>query len=155
MTESQQCVNLVKEFEGFKAAPYLDSAGISTIGYGTTKYPNGINVELSDDPITEEQATEYLKWYLDICATRISQLITADLFQCQFDALCSLSYNIGITSFANSILLKTINNDPNDLTNIQTQFMRWTYAKGVIINGLVSRRKSEYQLYSSNTPIIN
>ena len=32
---------LIKDFEKFRADPYLDSVGVPTIGYGTTQYPDG------------------------------------------------------------------------------------------------------------------
>jgi lysozyme len=148
MIESQQCIELIKSMEGFKSTPYKCSANIPTIGYGTTKYPNGNLVVMTDAAITEIQASEYLQWYVNICANKLSQCITVELSQCQFDALCSFAYNIGVNSFINSTLIKIVNNDPNDVLNIEAQFMRWVYAKGRLINGLVNRRKAEYKLYS-------
>ena len=32
---------LIRRWEGFRAAPYLDSAGVPTIGYGTIRYEDG------------------------------------------------------------------------------------------------------------------
>ncbi len=150
MIPSPQCIDLIKTFEGFKSVPYLDVAGIPTIGYGTTKYPNGQSVTLADLAINEVQATEYLQWYVDICNNQLTKLIKVELLQCQLDALVSFAYNIGITSFRESTLLKTINNNPNDYINIQAQFMRWVYVKKRTIIGLINRRKAEYKLYASS-----
>src|SRR5690625_6642673 len=41
---SMQAVELIKEMESFRAKPYIDAAGVATIGYGTTVYPNGDSV---------------------------------------------------------------------------------------------------------------
>src|SRR5690625_7159272 len=58
---SMQAVELIKEMESFRAKPYIDAAGVATIGYGTTVYPNGDSVSMKDRPISREEATMYLK----------------------------------------------------------------------------------------------
>ena len=45
--------------EGLKLKPYLCSAGVPTIGIGSTIYPDGTRVTMLDKEITEEQANEY------------------------------------------------------------------------------------------------
>jgi lysozyme len=68
------------------------------------------------------------------------------LNQNQFDAVSSLVYNIGIGAFENSTLLKKIRYNPND-PDIRTQFGRWIYNDGKILDDLVKRRKEEADLY--------
>ena len=34
-------IDMIKSFEGFRSAPYKCPAGIPTIGYGATFYPDG------------------------------------------------------------------------------------------------------------------
>ena len=63
---------LIKKYEGFSSKPYLCPAGVATIGYGTTRYPDGTKVSMVDEPITEEQATAYLNSY--VINTILSQL---------------------------------------------------------------------------------
>ena len=46
MKTSENGVNFIKGFEGFRNKPYLCSAGVPTIGYGTTLYPDGVKVSL-------------------------------------------------------------------------------------------------------------
>lgn len=55
---------IIEDFEGFSPKPYKCPAGVWTIGYGTTVYPNGIPVKSTDKAITEPQATEFLKQLL-------------------------------------------------------------------------------------------
>lgn len=147
MIPSPQCIDFIKTLEGFKSEPYGDVGGRATIGYGTTRYPNGQRVTLADLAINQVQATEYLQWDVDIINNTFTKLIKVELLQCQLDALVSFVYNIGIGAFSESTILKTINNNPNDYINIQAQFMRWVYVKKII--KLINRRKAEYKLYAS------
>lgn len=57
MSISNNCVNIVKEFEGFRSKPYKCSAGIPTIGYGSTFY---INDEELPEPYTLNRMFERL-----------------------------------------------------------------------------------------------
>ena len=41
MKTSKKGLELIKKYEGFEAKPYLDIAGVPTIGYGATYYQNG------------------------------------------------------------------------------------------------------------------
>ena len=43
-------LDIIKEFEGFRSSPYLDSGGVATIGYGTTHF-NKRPVTMSDHSI--------------------------------------------------------------------------------------------------------
>ena len=59
---SQEAVDLIKHFEGLRLTPYLCSAGVPTIGYGSTFYEDGRKVSLQDPPITKERAEELLQF---------------------------------------------------------------------------------------------
>lgn len=135
--------------EGIKLKPYLDSAGIPTIGIGCTWYPGGRKVTLNDKPLDNEQVA----WEL-FDAVNESYLMTVysttrdDINQNQFNALISLCYNIGSGNFKSSTVLKLVNNNPND-TNIIVAFCRWRFAT---VDGskkpiLLGRRKREAELY--------
>jgi lysozyme len=149
MQPSNNCISLIKQFEGFRSKPYLCPANVATIGYGTTIYPNNVKVQLIDNAITEQQATEYLIDHVNKSTNKLNQFIKVELSQCQYDALCDFVYNVGLSAFVNSTLLKVVNNNPNDFINIQTNFMKWIYANSKIITGLQNRRKAEYNLYAS------
>ena len=62
MNISEKGLSFVKKFEGFSSVPYQDIVGIWTIGYGNTYYENKIRVTAQDPPITEERATQLLKY---------------------------------------------------------------------------------------------
>jgi len=148
MRLSQNGLTLIKKFEGFRSHPYLCSAGIPTIGYGSTYYENGVRVKLSDSPISEEWAEELLKKNVVHYDVAVNSLTRDDITQNQYDALVSFAYNVGVTNFKNSTLLKRVNANPKD-PNITNQFMKWIRAGGRVIKGLILRRKEEAQLYFS------
>lgn len=144
---SSMLSDLVKKFEGLKLKAYKDIAGVWTIGYGLTRYPNGQKVKEGDN-ISQEQANEYLKQTLQKFAQDVEDSIKSKVNNKQFSALVSFAYNVGITAFRESTLLKLVNKNPND-PNIKQEFMRWTYAKGKQVEGLRKRRELESNLYFS------
>lgn len=149
--------NFIKNFEGLKLNPYKCSAGVPTIGYGTTVYPNGVKVTMKDNPITKEQANEYFlhdlsKFEKDLCFLLGKKL--EEINQNKFNALLSFGYNLGMDIDVDSIpeglgdstLLKKVLANPNDPT-IRGQFLLWNKANGKVVNGLTIRRAAEAELY--------
>jgi lysozyme len=148
MKTSEKGIGLIKKFEGFRAKPYLCSAGVPTIGYGTTRYNNNKKVTLADRPITEEKATEILLKQLEPREFIISHNVKKELTQDQFDALVSFVYNVGAENFLSSTLLKVINKSPRSI-QIEKEFAKWIYAGKKQIKGLILRRNEETNLYFS------
>lgn len=142
MKPSQACVDLVKEFEGFRANAYLCPAGVATIGFGTTE-----NVKLGDT-VTEQEAEELLMNDLIEAAAAIDDLVDVPINQNQYDALTSLVYNIGREAFRNSTLLRLLNGGKG-VHEVGTQFLRWNKAGGKVLAGLSRRRAAEAVLFES------
>ncbi len=148
--------NLIKSFEGLRLKPYLCSAGVPTIGYGNTYYPNGKKVTLKDNPITEEYADTIFRFVADLFAKDVNSLIKSKVTQNQFNALVSFAYNVGTDIDADDIpeglgdstLLKKVNANPADKT-IANEFAKWNKANGKPIEGLTRRRLKESQVYFS------
>jgi lysozyme len=150
MDISYKGIKLITSFEGFVNKPYLDVIGKCTIGYGTTIYPNGVKVSMTDKPITLEQAKEYLMHDLQKFEKGVNELIgKTKLNQNQFDALVSFAYNCGLGNLKTSTLLKLVKAMPTSEA-IFNQFLRWNKAGGKEISGLTRRRKAEAELYYSN-----
>lgn len=145
---SAKGLNLIKQFEGFLAKPYKCPAGIPTIGYGATYYPNGLKVTMSDKAITEGQASTMLMNMLRTYEKSVDSFCRDDINQNQFDALCAFAYNVGINALKNSTLLKKVNKNPQDVT-IRNEFLKWNKANGRALNGLTNRRIAEADLYES------
>lgn len=146
MRISEKGLNHLKKCEGWRNSPYFDSAGIPTIGYGFTYYPNGRRVKITDEPITLTEGNNMLKLIVRPFEKWVSKLVTSPLSQHQFDALVSFCYNVGQGNFGESTLLKKVNENPNDST-IQDEFKRWVYAGGKKSKGLKKRRNKEAYLY--------
>lgn len=148
----QKGLDLIKEFEGFESKPYLCPAKIPTIGWGSTFYPDGTKVKLTDEPITQSEGEILLKETVKPFETAIVKNVSAKLNQNQFDALVSFAFNVGIANFKSSTLLKKVNQNPNQLT-IGSEFAKWNKAtvkgKKVELKGLIRRRKAESDLYFS------
>lgn len=144
---------LVKEnaSDSTKVYPYKDSSGNPTIGYGNRFYFDGTPVKLSDSPITLLQAKKLFSKTLSDFSKNVARLVTSTVTQNQFDALVSFAYNVGITAFQNSQLLKVVNTNPNNNTEIELQFHRWKWetVKGqkVVNEGLLNRRVKEFNHY--------
>jgi lysozyme len=139
-------IELIKSMEGFRSAPYKCPAGIPTIGYGATFYPDGTKVTMSDAAITEVHGTDLLRSMLASFERYVDSYCRDDINQNQFDALVSFAYNLGPANLKSSTLLKKVNANPADET-IRAEFMKWTKAGGRVLRGLVRRREAEANLY--------
>jgi lysozyme len=148
MQPSMTALTLIKEFETFSSEPYKNPSGIPTIGYGTITYPNGKRVTMEDRPITEEEATLcLLSHIINEIIPILTKYIKVSLSQNQIDALISLIYNIGISNFKESNLLKKINAIlPIDL--IKREWMKWIRERDKVSGGRMRRRNKEFSLFS-------
>lgn len=145
-------LTLIKTFEGLKLTPYPCQSGKPTIGYGTTVYPDGRRIKMTDPAITENIATAYLMHDISNAESHILRLVTKPLTANQFSALVSFVYNAGSGNFKRSTMLKKININPDDV-KIHNEFMKWVKITDpktgikVISKGLVRRRQAESVLY--------
>ena len=137
---------MIKSFEGFVGKPYKCPAGIPTIGYGATFYPDGKKVTMTDAVLTEEKATELLSHMLISFEKYVDSYCVDTITQNQFDALVSFAYNLGPANLKASTLLKKVNANPAD-ESIRLEFMKWVKAGGKTLKGLVRRREAEANLY--------
>ncbi len=148
MQISEKGLNLIKKFEGLTLKPYLDVVNVPTIGYGSTYYENGMLVTLDDDSISEQRATEILKFTTDkMYGSFVNKAVKVKLNQNQFDALVSFAYNLGNGNLQQSTLLKKVNN--NDFIGASLEFEKWNKAGGKVLSGLTKRRTAEKELFLS------
>ena len=136
-------IDLIKEFEGFRNKAYQCSAGVWTIGYGTTVV-NGVPVK-KGDTCTVEEAEEYLATDIDNFLTSIEDSIIIELSQNQIDAIGCFTYNVGVGAFKKSTLLKKIN--ASDFDGAANEFLKWNKAGGQVLAGLTRRREAERKLF--------
>ncbi|EAC0175855.1 lysozyme [Salmonella enterica] len=145
MQISSNGITKLKREEGEKLKAYLDSRGIPTIGVGHTGKVDGKQVALGMT-ITADKSSELLKADLRWVEDAIGSLVRSPLNQNQYDALCSLIFNIGKTAFAGSTVLRQLN-----LNNYQAAadaFLLWKKA-GNDPDILLPRRQRERALFLS------
>jgi lysozyme len=140
MKVSQNCIDLVKFFEGFEPKAYLCPANVWTIGYGRTK-----NVKEGDE-LTEPQAERDLFEELDEFAEQVLNSVKVDLEQNELDALTSWTYNLGVGNLRSSTLLKKLNS--GDKNSVPSEMIRWNKAAGKVLAGLTRRREAEAKLWA-------
>lgn len=96
---------------------------------------------------TQEQADEALKWDLYRVYAPVRVLVGNGTSIHQLEAMASLAYNIGISAFRKSTLLKKFNKE--DVLGAADQFLVWNKVKGKVVDGLTNRRKKERELFLS------
>ncbi|MDE1161930.1 MAG: lysozyme [Acidobacteriaceae bacterium] len=132
---------LTKSFEGLRLKAYRDSAGVWTIGYGSTTNVRAGMV------ITQEEADDRLRSDMATAEHAVDIGVRVPLDQNQYDALCDFAYNIGIGNFLHSTLRELLN--AGKFADAALEFSKWTKAGGKVLPGLVSRRAAEAALFNS------
>jgi lysozyme len=145
MKFSTNGLELLKKLEGFRAKPYPDSGGKMTVGYGHLIVPgDGVAVGDIIDPM---KATELLTKDVQRTVDGVNDNVTSIITQNQFDALVIFAYNVGVSAFKNSTLLKMLK--AGDVAGASEQFLRWDKVNGVSIPGLRTRRVAEQTLFNT------
>jgi len=140
-------LNLIKKWEGLRLSAYLCAAGVPTIGYGSTRYPNGKKVMLGEKLTGEKEATQLLLATLAPFEDAVNKHLP-NLNQCQFDALVAFSYNVGTGALVKSTLMRKAKANSAD-PSIVDEFLKWNKAGGKALTGLTNRRREEANLYFS------
>ena len=130
---------IIKQFEGFRADAYQDVVGVWTIGYGFTR---GVQ---PGQHMTPAQADARLITELLGYEQAVLSGCTLAPNQNQFDAMCSLAWNIGVGGFLRSTVLKAHNQ--GDAQSASRAFGLWNRAGGREWAGLTRRRAAEAALY--------
>jgi lysozyme len=143
MKISEKGLKLIKEFEGLKLSPYLCSANVPTIGYGSTRYEDGSRVKLTDKAITKERAETLLMYTMKEFERIVLSKVRVTLTQNQFDALVSHTYNTG----GSDGLFKLVNNKASEALIRDWFENRYITAAGVVQRGLIRRRKAEADMF--------
>ncbi|OWP74047.1 hypothetical protein BWK62_15170 [Flavobacterium oreochromis] len=153
---SEKGIQFIKNWESFKSKPYNDSEGYCTIGYGHLIEKNKCeNISIPrkfKNGITEPEAAELFKSKLIEFEKAIQRDIQVPLYQYEFDALVSLTFNTG-ENFLNT------GGARNGETQIKKKINNKEYEAGAdemadVTNGgtsgLVQRRKAEINIFKTN-----
>lgn len=131
----------VKNRDGEHVA-YYDAVGIPTACYGQTGrdlYDRVIKVgtTYSEDECIIMLSRSIPKYEREV--ERYTQVPFASTYQKA--ALISFAYNVGTGNYSSSTLLKELNKGNHD--EACEQLLRWKYAGGKVLPGLVKRRADE------------
>ncbi len=115
-----------------------------TIGYGRkltpqSFFPNGISESDADTMLTDDIAD---------AERAVRSAVKVPLTQSQYDALVSLTYNIGSGNLRGSQLLRDLNG--SNYTGAANRFTDWSYSQGQFVQGLNNRRKDEQKFFNSS-----
>ena len=125
--------------------PYYDPVGLPTIGYGHL-LSRVAWAPLDQFPaITVSQAEALLRSDLMKAAGAVMRMVQVKLNANQIAALIDFVFNAGAGNFEISTLRRVINR--GDFAAVPGQLMRWVYAKGIKLPGLVKRRRAEAELW--------
>lgn len=124
--------------EGYRETAYLPTPqDVPTIGFGTT---GGVK---PGDKITPERALVRLLGDAGKFEQAVKQCADVPLFQHEFDAYVSLTYNIGSGAFCSSTLVRKLK--AGDYAGACREILRWDKQAGRVLPGLTKRRQQEYQ----------
>ena len=134
--------------EGYSSKAIQPVKGdVPTIGFGTTE---GVR---PGDTITPPVALQRALRDVMKFEGALKRCVTVPLYQHEYDAFISFSYNVGSTAFCQSTLVKKLN--AGDYTGACAQLLNWTFYKGRncalpesrrLCGGLATRRQQEYAL---------
>lgn len=146
MKTSSKGIDFIKSFEilQLKAYKAVQTEHYYTIGYGHY----GPDV-IPGTTITETEAERLLAEDLADTERAVSNATAGwGLKQCQFDALVSLAFNVGVNAFQNSTLLKLVKQGADEAT-IRAEFGKWCHSGGRVLKGLQRRRQAEADVFFS------
>lgn len=154
MRMSEKGRRLITEWEGSKREAYEDEAGYLTIGVGhkltRSELTSGkLCIACRDvrwrHGLTEEQVGDLLGQDLRRYEQVADEAVTVTVSQHQFDALVSFCFNVGVSAFRRSTLVRLLNSGLYD--EVPGQLSRWVYAGGRVVQGLRNRREKEINLW--------
>jgi len=164
MRVSERAITMIKHHEGFRTRPYRCPARLWTIGVGHVLYPDQAEIPSTPEGIIRrkeyplrpednrafsvEEINELLRKDLSRFERGVSIYCPGRLSQSEFDALVSFSFNLGLGTLQRSTLRQKVNR--GDYKNAAEEFLKYTKAGGIILKGLVNRRKDERELFLSS-----
>ncbi len=140
---SEKGLALTKSFEGLRLEAYRDCAGVWTVGYGHT----GVGVA-EGLTVTDGEAEVLLLSDLEDAVACVNRKVMVAISQSQFDAMVDFCFNAGRGNFLQSTLLRKVN--AGDFEGAAAQFGLWVHAGGVVVPGLVRRRKAEAAMFANS-----
>lgn len=142
---SPRGAHFIGRYEGWRDEPYNDAVNNATIGFGHLIHMGPVTPHDVTEwgTITMAHGIQMLQSDASIAETAIEHYITRALAQCERDALASFAFNCGGGSLAGSVGHAV--NAKQDPTSALEQY---DHAGHRVLEGLLTRRKSEATLYT-------
>jgi len=132
----------IASHEGYKDTAYIPVPGdVATIGFGSTTNSDGSRVALGQrtNPIS---SLKRLGEHVEVFEDAVRRCAPVPMYQYEFDAYVSLTYNIGANAFCKSTLSKKLM--AYDYEGACKEILKWDKFKGNALPGLTKRRIEEY-----------
>lgn len=134
---------IIGNAEGCRREPYKCPADVLTVGIGSTEY-SGLPIE-PKRIYTDLEIAERWKNDIQVAEKCVNQYGNGrNLPQSVFDAVTSITFNVGCGAMRKSTMFKYLN--AGKYAQACNEFPRWTRAGGRVLPGLVSRREKEKAL---------
>lgn len=138
MKTSQEGINLIKRFEGYRDTVYLDAVGVATCGYGHTA---GLTKSMVGKKFSQAQIDQWLKEDLAKFEKKVDKYdFVYHWSQAEYDSMVCFAYNIGSIDQLTAKGTRT-------RQQIADAMLNYTKAGGKVLNGLVKRRQAERELF--------
>jgi lysozyme len=145
MNISAEGLKLIRHFEGVRNRPYRCAAGLFTVGVGHLIGDGKSLPESWNRTFTEEEINDLLANDIRKFERGIRMYIKVPLRQCEYDALCSFAFNLGLGTLQRSTLRQKINR--GDKEGAAKTLLKYCYAGGKVVRGLQIRRQAEYKMF--------
>jgi len=162
MKVSDKGIILIKHHEGFRNKPYQCAALLWTIGYGHVLYQDQAKIpstligmaERKSYPLKPQDNRTWSNEEIDALLKRdlsrfelgvCKMLPSVQLKQCEFDALVSFSFNLGLGTFQRSTIRQALLR--GDKEAAMESLVKYCKAGGKILKGLQNRRLDEKRLF--------
>ena len=142
MTASQEIIDVIKDFEGFRSKAYWDNSQWS-VGYGTRCSGSGV-------PVTSAEAEKLLRKVIEDTygpvVNNFCKKIGKQPNQQQFDALLDLTYNVG-GSWPPGSAVPDVLTGPTTALELVKGFGAWSRSGGGVSYVHVNRRIREALIF--------
>ena len=145
MSALSLAAEMAKPFEGLRLSPYHDPVGYPTIGYGHLLSREAWAPLSKWQPISLEEAEELLKQDMAKAAASVARLCPVEMADECRAALIDFTYNVGAGNLQASTLRRLVLR--GEMEEAADQFLRWVFARGVKLPGLVRRRRANKELF--------
>jgi GH24 family phage-related lysozyme (muramidase) len=151
---SSRGATFIAAYEGYRSTAYDDAGGHCTIGYGHLIHRGGCTAgdRARWGTLGSDRALALLWQDAETYAAGVrASLPDTPLHQHEFDALVSLSYNIGNGGFRSSSVRAGLASSEPDYAAVPDRMLRWVSSSGVKLAGLQRRRVNEGKLFSTGS----